>query len=172
MGHGVRGGDGLGLGEDGLDEVAEFCGGEFVAFEVGGDGAVAIDEDGVERVDHHAFIDPVAETEFAAELIDHRGRAGEQVPGIGISAPRLAVFGHASGRIVRGIEGDRHEDEIFAKVGSEAALKLAKIIGDAEAEIRKHAVRVSKSERDDLAAELGKRNVAAELVDEREIRDF
>src|ERR1700677_1430243 len=94
---------------EGLHQVAELVRVVFVSFDIRGKVAIAINEDGVERMDHHALIRPKTESEGVAYLFDIRDGAAQKPPALRINVPSFAILGHFFRGIVRGVEGERQQ---------------------------------------------------------------
>lgn len=92
---------------DGLDEVAELLRGEAVAFEVGGEPSVAVDDNCVQRMREHAFAVPEIHAEHLGDLPDAGQRASEEMPVAGISLPGVGILREGPAAVVLGVDSYR-----------------------------------------------------------------
>src|SRR5262245_60949167 len=147
-----------------LSEVAELAGGKTIAFDVGGEPSLPIDEHRVQGMVHEPFVWKRLDAKHAAHALNVLLGAGQKMPDGAVCAPLFRVLGQNFGRVVNRIERDREQDEVFSQPLFESLLKSAEIIGEAEAEIRQRAVRVDEIQRDHRATQVGQRDSALQLI--------
>src|SRR5579871_1791464 len=149
---------------DGLDQIGELVGGELIAFDVGYEFSLAIDDGRVQRVIHQAFIGEVIDSEQIRDALNIRNRPSKKMPGGRIRFPVLSIVGQFLRPVSLRVKCHCQQDEITAELLLESALQDAEIVGNSIAKIRQGTTRVDEVEGDYLAGVLGQRDAPMRLI--------
>ena len=114
-----------------LCQINELICGEVVAFNVGGQLSLPIDDRGMERVIHEAFFGKIVDPEEMANPPHGVHLSCKEVPRRRIGVPTAGVLLQYLGRVVIGVEGDREQDQVATELRREPLLKDAEVVGDA-----------------------------------------
>src|SRR5690242_19981442 len=90
----------LSAGDQDFQIVTQLPGGELIAFEIGGQPALAIDYQGMQRVRQVAFLRPEIQSELARNRLHIVEWPGEEVPRLGIGLPGGRVFCQYGGLVM------------------------------------------------------------------------
>ena len=110
--------------------VSQLPGGELVAFEIGGQAALAINYQGVQRVRYVEIGGPEIQAEAARNGLHFVEWSGEEVPGFRIGFPGRCVFFEDCGLVVDRVKADAEEDEVTAHAAGETLVQLAEVVGE------------------------------------------
>lgn len=155
--------------QDGLNQIGELVGGELIAFDVGYELPLAINDGCVQGMTHEAFIGEIIDSEQICYALNIRNTSSKKMPGGRIRFPILGVVGQFLGPVSLWIKGHRQQHEITAELLLEMPLQDTKIVGNPIAEIRQGAACVNEIQGDYFAGVLRQRDTPMRLVRQREI---
>src|SRR3954451_23075054 len=125
--------------EQGIEQVAQLLRSETVAFNVGRESSLAINNGGMKRVHQQRLIRIEVHIELSCHLLNLRQGTGEEVPAVRIRFPDVSIVGQSFRSVVCRIDNYTQQHKIFSHLLLEALLQLPKIIGQAKTVIRKRA---------------------------------
>ena len=137
-----------------LHQVAQLSRGKLVALKIRRQLSLPVNDNGMQRVCHKAFVRPRVHAKPGTHLLHVRDWPREEVPGSRIRVPSLGRGGQNFRLVVRRVETHSEQNQVSPHVGCEALLQKREIIGEAVAELRQGTPCVDKVDGHNLAREL------------------